>query len=39
VVQAVISPEWSSMPFYILLALILIIRPQGLFGTVERGAA
>jgi branched-chain amino acid transport system permease protein len=39
VVQAVISPEWSSMPFYILLALVLIIRPQGLFGTVERGAA
>jgi branched-chain amino acid transport system permease protein len=39
VVQAQISPEWSSMPFYILLALILIIRPQGLFGSVERGAA
>lgn len=39
IVQAVISPEWASMPFYILLALVLIIRPQGLFGTVERGAA
>jgi branched-chain amino acid transport system permease protein len=39
VVQAEISPEWSSMPFYILLALVLIIRPQGLFGAVERGAA
>jgi branched-chain amino acid transport system permease protein len=39
VVQAMISPEWSSMPFYILLALVLIIRPQGLFGLQERGAA
>jgi branched-chain amino acid transport system permease protein len=39
VVQALISPEWSSMPFYILLALVLIMRPQGLFGLRERGAA
>lgn len=39
VVQAMISPEWSSMPFYILLALVLIVRPQGLFGVQERGAA
>ena len=38
-VQAEISPEWSSLPFYMLLALVLIIRPQGLFGAVERGAA
>lgn len=39
VVQAEISPAWSSMPFYVLLALVLIMRPQGLFGLQERGAA
>lgn len=38
VVQATISPAWSSFPFYILLVVVLILRPQGLFGVRERGA-
>jgi branched-chain amino acid transport system permease protein len=38
VVQAMISPAWSSFPFYILLIVVLIVRPQGLLGRVERGA-
>ena len=38
VVQVLISPAWSSFPFYVLLAVVLIIRPQGLFGLQERGA-
>ena len=37
-VQAFISPQWSDLPFYILLALVLIVRPQGLFGIQERAA-
>lgn len=38
-VQAFISPQWSDLPFYLILALVLIMRPQGLFGLRERGAA
>ncbi|HEX4755271.1 MAG TPA: branched-chain amino acid ABC transporter permease [Candidatus Dormibacteraeota bacterium] len=37
-VQAEFSPAWSSLPFYILLVIVLIARPQGLFGVRSRGA-
>lgn len=33
-----ISPTWAKFTFFILLISILVVRPQGLFGTVERGS-
>jgi branched-chain amino acid transport system permease protein len=33
------SPTWSGMTFFVALLLVLLLRPQGLFGRVERGAA
>ncbi len=33
-----ISPIWSDMTFFVILILVLLVRPQGLFGTVGRGA-
>jgi branched-chain amino acid transport system permease protein len=38
VFAAEISPTWSSFTFFIVLIVILLVRPQGLFGTNERGA-
>jgi branched-chain amino acid transport system permease protein len=38
VFAAEISPTWSSFTFFIVLIAILLLRPQGLFGTTERGA-
>lgn len=38
VVAATISPAWSEMTFFVVLILVLLVRPQGLFGTVGRGA-
>jgi branched-chain amino acid transport system permease protein len=38
VVATVYDPTWSSFTFFVILILVLLIRPQGLFGTVERGA-
>jgi branched-chain amino acid transport system permease protein len=38
VVATVFSPTWSSFTFFVILILVLLFRPQGLFGTVERGA-
>ena len=38
VFAAEISPTWSSFTFFIVLIAILLLRPQGLFGTHERGA-
>lgn len=38
VVAATISPAWSEMTFFVILLLVLLFRPQGLFGTVARGA-
>lgn len=32
-----ISPTWAKFAFFILLITVLVVRPQGLFGTVERG--
>jgi branched-chain amino acid transport system permease protein len=31
------SPTWSEMTFFIVLLLVLLVRPQGMFGRVERG--
>jgi branched-chain amino acid transport system permease protein len=33
-----ISPTWAKFAFFILLISILVVRPQGLFGAVERGS-
>jgi branched-chain amino acid transport system permease protein len=38
VVASTISPAWSEMTFFGILILVLLVRPQGLFGTVGRGA-
>jgi branched-chain amino acid transport system permease protein len=38
IVASTISPAWSEMTFFVILILVLLIRPQGLFGTVGRGA-
>jgi branched-chain amino acid transport system permease protein len=35
VTAVVWSPVWASTVFYILLVVILLVRPQGLFGKVE----
>ena len=38
VLAAEISPTWASLTFFLVLIAVLILRPQGLFGRVERGA-
>ena len=38
VLSATISPTWSAFTFFIVLIVILVVRPQGLFGVRERGA-
>ena len=38
VVATVFNHTWSSFTFFVILILVLLLRPQGLFGTVERGA-
>jgi branched-chain amino acid transport system permease protein len=38
VVAATVSPAWSEMTFFVILILVLLVRPQGLFGNVSRGA-
>jgi branched-chain amino acid transport system permease protein len=37
-VVASYSPAWSEMTFFVVLILVLLVRPQGLFGTVGRGS-
>ncbi|MEI6845199.1 MAG: branched-chain amino acid ABC transporter permease [Actinomycetes bacterium] len=39
VAAVVWSPTWSEMTFFIVLLLVLLFRPQGMFGRLERGAA
>jgi branched-chain amino acid transport system permease protein len=39
VVASTVSPIWSEMTFYVILIVVLLVRPRGLFGTVGRGAA
>jgi len=38
VVASTISPSWSQMTFFVVLLLVLLVRPRGLFGTAVRGA-
>ncbi|MEP6843229.1 MAG: branched-chain amino acid ABC transporter permease [Pseudolysinimonas sp.] len=38
VVSALASPIWSDFTFFIVLLLVLLIRPRGLFGARLRGA-
>jgi branched-chain amino acid transport system permease protein len=38
VVASTISPIWSEMTFFVILLLVLLVRPQGLFGTPARGS-
>ena len=38
VVAATVSPVWSQMTFFVVLLLVLLIRPRGLFGATVRGA-
>ena len=38
VVASTISPSWSEMTFFVILILVLLVRPQGISGTVGRGA-
>jgi branched-chain amino acid transport system permease protein len=38
IVASAISPTWSEMTFFVILLLVLLIRPQGLFGRTGRGA-
>lgn len=38
IVAATVSPAWSEMTFFVILILVLLVRPQGLFGRVGRGA-
>ena len=38
IVAVAISPAWSEMTFFVIIILVLLIRPQGLFGVVGRGA-
>jgi branched-chain amino acid transport system permease protein len=38
VVAAAISPVWSQMTFFVVLLLVLLVRPRGLFGATVRGA-
>lgn len=38
-VTGVYSPLWSGLTFYGILVVVLLFRPQGLWGLQERGAA
>lgn len=39
VFQVEISPTWAPLTFFVLLIVVLLVRPQGFFGTTARGAA
>lgn len=38
IVASTISPSWSEMTFFVILLLVLLVRPQGMFGSTARGA-
>ena len=38
VFSAEVSPIWSSFTFFIVLIVVLVLRPQGLFGARVRGS-
>jgi branched-chain amino acid transport system permease protein len=37
-VVMVYSPAWAPMTYFVIIILVLLFRPQGLFGKVGRGA-
>ena len=37
-VGATVSPVWAPFTFLVVLMVVLLVRPQGIFGAVERGA-
>jgi branched-chain amino acid transport system permease protein len=37
-VATLISPAWSDFSFFVVLLVILLARPQGMFGSSLRGA-
>jgi branched-chain amino acid transport system permease protein len=37
-IAALASPIWSDFAFFIVLLLVLLFRPRGLFGARTRGA-
>ena len=38
VVASTVDPTWAEFTFFIILLAVLLVRPQGMFGTTERGA-
>jgi branched-chain amino acid transport system permease protein len=38
VVASTVSPAWAPMTFFVVLIVVLLIRPQGLLGTAVRGS-
>ena len=38
VIAALWSPIWSDFSFFVVLLLVLLLRPEGLFGARMRGA-
>jgi branched-chain amino acid transport system permease protein len=38
VVASAFSPIWSAMTSFVILLLVLLLRPQGIFGSTARGA-
>lgn len=38
VIAVEVSPVWSSFSFFAVLIIVLLVRPQGLLGSVQRGA-
>jgi branched-chain amino acid transport system permease protein len=38
VIAALVSPIWSDFSFFVMLLLVLLFRPRGLFGARVRGA-
>ena len=37
-VVATVSPVWAPFTFLVVLMVVLLVRPQGIFGAAERGA-
>ena len=38
VIAMMFSPVWSDFSFFVVLLLVLLLRPEGLFGQRMRGA-
>jgi branched-chain amino acid transport system permease protein len=38
VVASTVDPTWAEFTFFIILLAVLLVRPQGMFGTTERGS-